>query len=80
MERAVLLGDGHIYVEDLFPDETPPASAGVLPFPASLEAIEEAAAQAMVSRCNGNKSEAAKALGISRKHLYTLLSRNSTPR
>jgi DNA-binding NtrC family response regulator len=35
--------------------------------------LRKAAAQAMVERCQGNKSEAAKILEISRKHLYTLL-------
>jgi DNA-binding NtrC family response regulator len=76
IERAVLLGDGNLYVEDLFPEEAPGPTSSVLPFPASLQTIEEAAAQAMVAQCGGNKSEAAKALGVSRKHLYTLLSRN----
>lgn len=76
MERAVLLGDGNLFVEDLFPDkESMPSLSGALPFPASLQEIEVAAAHAMVERCGGNKSEAAKALGISRKHLYVLLSR-----
>lgn len=74
MERAVLLGDGNLFVEDLFPDTTVTTrSSGELPFPASMELIERAAARAMVTRCAGNKSEAAKALGISRKHLYALL-------
>jgi DNA-binding NtrC family response regulator len=75
IERAVLLGDGNLFVEDLFPEDMPIATSGPLPFPASLQVIEEAAAHAMVARCGGNKSEAAKALGTSRKHLYTLLAR-----
>jgi DNA-binding NtrC family response regulator len=76
IERAVLLGDGNLFVEDLFPRQSGPTPVeGVLPFPASLQEIEEAAARAMVDRCGGNKSEAAKALGISRKHLYALLRR-----
>jgi len=75
IERAVLLGDGNLFVEDLFPEDTPMASNGPLPFPASLPVIEAAAAHAMVVRCGGNKSEAAKALETSRKHLYTLLAR-----
>jgi DNA-binding NtrC family response regulator len=75
IERAVLLGDGNLFVDDLFPEDIQPSPTGPLPFPASLQVIEEAAAHAMVARCGGNKSEAAKALGTSRKHLYTLLSR-----
>lgn len=76
IERAVLLGDGRIFTEDLLPEDlTPNRHDGPLPFPAPLKEIEEAAAQEMVKRCKGNKSEAAKVLGISRKHLYTLLKR-----
>jgi transcriptional regulator with PAS, ATPase and Fis domain len=78
MERAVLLGDGNLFVEDLFPDEGSAMQLpGALPFPATMEQIEAAAAKAMVDRCGGNKSEAAKALAISRKHLYVLLSRQA---
>ena len=76
IERAVLLGDGHLFVHDLFPEELMTSSAGgPLPFPATMRSIELAAAKAMVERCSGNKSEAAKVLGISRKHLYALLAR-----
>src|SRR5690606_7495938 len=73
LERAVLLGDGHIYVDDLFCIDAAMSSTQVIPFPASMSTIERHAAAAMVARCGGNKSEAAKELGISRKHLYTLL-------
>lgn len=76
IERAVLLGDGRMYVEDLFPPMARRIEEeGTLPFPAELSRIEEAAAKAMLEYCDGNKSEAAKRLGISRKHLYTLLGR-----
>ena len=74
IERAVLLGDGKLDPADLFLETVLEApSASPLPFPASMAEIERAAAIAMVERCGGNKSEAAKALGISRKHLYSLL-------
>lgn len=75
MERAVLLGEGRLDPRDLFLDHAleAPGSASPLPFPAPMWQIERAAAAAMVERCGGNKSEAAKALGISRKHLYALL-------
>lgn len=74
VERAVLLCDGAIRIEDLAleVDETSPTS-GVLPFPASLDVIERAAAVAMLQHCDGNKSQAALRLGISRKRLYQLL-------
>ncbi|HEX8274357.1 MAG TPA: sigma-54 dependent transcriptional regulator [Longimicrobiaceae bacterium] len=74
VERAVLLGDGALALDDLAleDDEAPPAS-GALPFPASLDVIERAAAAAMLHHCEGNKSQAALRLGISRKRLYQLL-------
>ena len=73
LERAVLLSDGRIRPADLFRATPAAAPAGALPFPASLEAIERAAARSMVDRFQGNKSAAAEALGISRSRLYRLL-------
>ncbi|HEX6071017.1 MAG TPA: sigma 54-interacting transcriptional regulator [Longimicrobiaceae bacterium] len=76
VERAVLLGDGGLRREDLFagtgaaPTLRAPAC---IPFPAPMHSIASAAARAMTEYCGGNKSEAAKALGISRRHLYVLL-------
>ncbi|MEJ2187315.1 MAG: sigma 54-interacting transcriptional regulator [Gemmatimonadota bacterium] len=75
LERAMLLGDGHIRVDDLFrggPRERAPEGT-TLPFPATLDEIERAAAQRMVEQYHGNKSAAADALGISRSRLYRLL-------
>ena len=46
---------------------------GTLPFPATLKAITVAAAQAMLTLANGNKSEAARRLGISRPRLQRIL-------
>jgi DNA-binding NtrC family response regulator len=44
-----------------------------IPFPATMAEITRAAALAMVDRCIGNKSEAARRLGISRPRLLRLL-------
>ncbi|MBI4409414.1 MAG: sigma-54-dependent Fis family transcriptional regulator, partial [Gemmatimonadetes bacterium] len=55
LERAILLGSGEIRPDDLsLETQTPTASP--LPFPASMDEIEQAAARAMVERCGGNKS------------------------
>ncbi|MBW3628002.1 MAG: sigma-54 dependent transcriptional regulator [Gemmatimonadetes bacterium] len=76
IERAVLLGDGDLDVTELFAGQnvTPAPATAAIPFPAPMSRIEQAAARAMTDWCGGNKSQAAKALGISRKHLYSLLS------
>jgi DNA-binding NtrC family response regulator len=74
IERAVLLGDGALDPDDFFiSGEVDPPPSSAIPFPAPMSRIERAAARAMMDHCGGNKSEAAKALGISRKHLYSLL-------
>ncbi|MBR9989321.1 MAG: sigma-54-dependent Fis family transcriptional regulator [Gemmatimonadetes bacterium] len=74
IERAVLLASDGLRIEDLFGEPTAPVPAtGSLPFPAPLDVIERAAAQAMVRHFDGNKSAAAAALGISRMRLYRLL-------
>jgi DNA-binding NtrC family response regulator len=51
-------------------------SAGVLPFPAPLAEVVRTAAQAMLDLTGGNKSEAARRLGISRPRLQRLLDGN----
>lgn len=78
IERAVLLAGDTLQPHDLFAGSAEPAAsaAGELPFPATLNAIERAAAEAMVRRFDGNKSAAAAALGISRSRLYRLMERS----
>ena len=75
IERAVLLASSTtLDAADL---EPPPAPRGtvdaVLPFPAPLDEIVHAAAVRTLERCGGNKSEAARRLGISRPRLMRLL-------
>jgi two-component system, NtrC family, response regulator HydG len=78
LERAVVLSPpGTLKLDRL--DETrgrgEPAS-GVLPFPAPLAEVVRTAAQAMLDLTGGNKSEAARRLGISRPRLQRLLDGN----
>ena len=53
--------------------DAPRPQEGVLPFPATLGALTRAAAVAMLELTHGNKSEAARRLGISRPRLQRLL-------
>ncbi|HEY9450043.1 MAG TPA: sigma-54 dependent transcriptional regulator, partial [Gemmatimonadaceae bacterium] len=76
VERAVLLATG----EELGPDAFPPPRtagddrvAGEIPFPATIREIARAAAVAMIDLCGGNKSDAARRLGISRARLLRTL-------
>ncbi len=77
IERAMLLGEGRLSVDDMFgggaQSSEPTAGGGAIPFPATMDEVESAAARAMVERFEGNKSAAADALGISRSRLYRLL-------
>ena len=80
IERALLLGEsGSLRPEDLFIQPTPAPAArsegDVLPFPAPMEAIELAAVRAMLERTDGNKSAAARRLGISRSRFHRALKR-----
>lgn len=75
IERALLLGDGALALDELLPARavaTSPSNSPI-PFPARMETIEKEAAAAMVAHCAGNKTAAAAALGISRARLYRLL-------
>jgi len=76
IERALLLSPpGTLDPRELAlnPTHTADASTGVLPFPATLRDITTAAANAAVAFCDGNKSAAARQLGISRARLQRLL-------
>jgi DNA-binding NtrC family response regulator len=77
IERAVLLADGATLDEADVAEEAVPTRASSddceLPFPATIAAITQAAARRMLAACNGNKSVAARRLGISRPRLQRLL-------
>ncbi len=86
IERSLLLAEGGVIrAEDLGLEETAgmcspglPGASGegaALPFPATLDELERAAASAMVERFSGNKSKAARGLGITRSRLYRILRR-----
>ena len=78
LERAVVLSPPGTL--RLGPLEDSPGRAenasGVLPFPAPLAEVVRTAAQAMLDLTGGNKSEAARRLGISRPRLQRLLDGN----
>ncbi len=79
IERALLLSEGReLRPEDLFMESASAPAAvgsGVLPFPATLETIELEAVRAMLEETEGNKSAAARRLGISRSRLHRALDR-----
>ena len=75
IERALLLSAPRTLALD---ELTPPPTAvrvadGPLPFPASLHEVQRAAARAMLDVTGGNRSEAARRLGVSRSRLQRLL-------
>ena len=81
LERAILMaGGGLLDAADLGVTPRPmPSSRGEVPFPASMAEITRAATLAMVRLCDGNKSEAARRLGISRTRLLRLLAPRRRP-
>jgi DNA-binding NtrC family response regulator len=81
VERALLLSEpGTLDPASLAPATGKAASHatadGPIPFPATLSAIQHAAARAALDRNDGNKSAAARQLGVSRARLQRLLDRN----
>jgi DNA-binding NtrC family response regulator len=80
VERAVLLAGGDTLGPEAFPPPrraAEPQSAGAIPFPATMREITHAAAVAMLELCGGNKSDAARRLGISRARLLRTLGRGA---
>jgi DNA-binding NtrC family response regulator len=82
IERALILsGKGEIREQDIPPhirSATPPASTGAVELPKdgiSLEDVEKNLIREAINRAGGNKSKAAKLLGITRRKLYSMMER-----
>lgn len=74
IERALVLSPhGTLRAEEMGMRHDAPRSEGMLPFPATLAVLNRAAAVAMLHLTEGNKSAAARRLGISRPRLQRLL-------
>ena len=74
IERALVLSTpGRLELEDLGASRVIPESGGELPFPAPLRTITQMAIERMLQLANGNKSEAARRLGISRPRLQRII-------
>ncbi|MCD6098060.1 sigma-54-dependent Fis family transcriptional regulator [bacterium] len=74
LERALILsGDGKITLEHIPEDIRENKSKGILPL--SLEDIEKKHILEVLEKTNGNKSEAARLLGITRRRLYSIMER-----
>jgi two-component system response regulator HydG len=74
IERALLLSNpGTLELTEIEAGAPRLPKDGALPFPARLSDVVEAAARAMLDLTQGNRSEAARRLGISRSRLQRLL-------
>ena len=79
IERSVLLSPpGTFALSGLTVGPARSGAASALPFPATLAEIQRAAARAMLDVAGGNRSEAARRLGISRSRLQRLLEGGSS--
>ena len=74
IERGLVLSPrGTLLQSEVLAEPVTPQPTDRLPFPASLQEITRAAALAMLDLTNGNKSLAARRLGISRPRLQRIL-------
>ncbi|HEY2066580.1 MAG TPA: helix-turn-helix domain-containing protein, partial [Gemmatimonadaceae bacterium] len=80
IERAVVLATGPT-VDAIEVSETiaPDVPSGELPFPATIAEVNRAAARRMLELSGGNKTDAARRLGISRPRLHRLLNLSPGP-
>jgi len=80
VERSLVLSPrGTLRLEEMGLRQDAVRSEGALPFPATLAVLTRAAAVAMVQLTEGNKSAAARRLGISRPRLQRLLDGTDDP-
>jgi DNA-binding NtrC family response regulator len=78
MERTLLLNPKRSLDAADFSEPAPVRTTDQeIPFPATIATMTRAAARAMLEYCDGNKSEAARQLGISRPRLQRLLDATS---
>ena len=78
IERAVLLSNGSVLeASDIAEPVRDDRVSDSLPFPSTLADLNRAAVARMLDLCGGNKTEAARRLGISRPRLHRLLSASS---
>jgi len=73
IERTLLLSAPGRFELESFEAQAAAAPGAGLPFPATLAEIQRAAAHAMLESTGGNRSEAARRLGVSRSRLQRLL-------
>jgi DNA-binding NtrC family response regulator len=80
LERAQILAEGQVITRDDLPDNlvTGPAlrPTEVTEGPFDLEALERRHVQDVLAQMKGNKVQAAKALGVSRRALYRLIDKH----
>jgi DNA-binding NtrC family response regulator len=80
IERAVVLATGPtIDAAEVSEMIAPDVSNGELPFPATIAQLNRAAARRMLELSGGNKTDAARRLGISRPRLHRLLNLSLAP-
>ncbi len=73
IEKAVILSDGLMLSASDLQFEQPKAAGGHLPFRTAGDADEEKMTREAMEKCNGNITQAARMLGVSRPTLYAKL-------
>jgi DNA-binding NtrC family response regulator len=79
VERAQILAEGDVITSDDLPDAllaSPPPESGVSTDPRHLQEVERRHVLEVLREAKGNKVQAAKVLGVSRRALYRLIARH----